>query len=1192
MNEKIKAYAKCEFHIENPKIRFIGAEMNDEIIVGQSLEKEFIIQSENDVPITGNVEAFDHRIELLSGMFETTSYTVSYRVSTEGMEPGQEINGAFHVLTNGGEYDVPYHFKVVASKIVCKGTEIHNVREFAEFASNHYEEALRIFSGNQFVPVLCAGELLDSYSRIYKSLRKASSIGQGMEEFLVTVKEKVPVEISPVYSNVSISYDKEDVSAEILVKKNTWGFVSMDISCESDAIFLGKNSLSREDFIGDQASIPIVVAIDKLPEQNCDLRVVFSNTFGEFPVILKIKGKHKRKKETSGDVMFSPSQLKKTYQKQLLVDYLDYRIGKITLQEYTNRSIDSANELMKFEDHNHWYRLIRLHMYIMRKDMNRVAQEFETIEQYQDKMITDDYSACYYLYLSALNSKDEDAIEIAVREIWEIYQENPDQFLLFFMILYLDDRYEEDRNELHEELKNIFYAGNNSPMLYYEACELYNEYPKTLRKLGAFELQALRWGFKKRCLNNDVKLRFVELAESSHTYSEKTFLILDGMYNEQPEEKLLQVICTVLMKGHRMDHKYHQYYALGVERSFKLIGLMEYYIKSMDYSGYGVLPQQVVMYFNLEDNRLNDEQLAYLYANVVTNRDFYGSSYEEYVEKIQAFIVTQVEKGNMSNDLVVLYKEFLKDTSVLASVAKQLPNILFKYRFTCDNKNITTVLVDYDEYNTTEQVNVVNGVAYIDLITDRANITLVDVNHRRYIGSIPYDLQQIIEDEKFLPMCFEADPNTFSVLLRLAYFARKANLVDYEIIKVYKALLEFEIISPLYRKFLNGSILHYYYEQYEGDIFEEYLTQCDLSLYEKENQVLAIQYMIDRELYDLAMDAVRNYGYYGLPLEHMKDLCNAMVEAENLEYDDLLVTMAYELFYAEFYTEPVLRYLIQYAKGGNRELISIYKAAKRLQFDTGDLEERIVEQAIISDEYDADTMHAFESYLRKKPNRFTMEAYFNIMAYRFFVEQKPVPKTMFTCWLIGYRSGNLMYPLTRAALLYGLSTDLEYARNHVDELTDLIQSFIEKDMLFPFMKRFDGIVELPKELYIKSYLIYRSESGHHVDAHYYLRGPKRPETHSERMREYFAGYYVKDFVLFDDDELVYYVTDEFEGETKRVEEKDLPLETYLKGSKDSRYAMINQLLKKRQDGINETLMEMLSLYVKDVYLVETTMTLL
>ncbi len=1198
MNEKIKNYSKCKFYMEHPNIKFSTDELTGEIVEGQTMSGNFTILSTNKVPITGNVESFDHRVKMLSGDFETTSFVVNFEVNGTDLKAGDDIQGVFHVMTNGGEYEVPYEYHIIARTVVTRGGKIHNLKELSDLAQMNYEEAVRVFSDESSVSILAYGDNYAEYNRIYASLRKDAALHHGLEEFLVTIGVKDMVTVTPASNTREIYYDKEDVAGEIVLRKNTWGYLKLNVSCDSSCVFLAKKEVTKDDFVGREASIPFVIAIDELPASECNVTIHFENTNQQFDVSLSIEPKHKKYQKPPVDVTFSNGQLKKTYQKQLMGDYLNYRSSKLTLQEYTSRSIECANELMKFEEKNHWYRFIRLHMYIMKKDKVRVEQEFENIEQHEDKMISDDLSACYYRYLQALYYKGDIRISQALAYIRECYQSHPDDFAYLFMIINLDSELMENRAILINELRSCYEKGCNSPLLYYEVCELYNEFPNYLRELDEFELQVLSWGFKKHFLNITVRERLIGIIKSNYSYSNRLYRILDGLYRYHPEEALLNAICVILIKGRKTEARYHHYYALGVERSFKLIGLMEFYIRSLDYSSYAILPQQVILYFSLEAKRLNDKQLSYLYANVVVNRQSYGSAYDEYKDAISSFVIKQISQCRMDEHLEVLYREFLKDSSVIASVAKQLPNILFMNRLTVSNPNIISVLVNHDECSEPRQYPVVDNVAYIDRITEHCNVTLVDKERKRYIGSVPYEMEQLIQDDKYIGYCYEADQNCFSVLLRLAYYTDLSGDVDYEAVKVYKALLEFDEISPEYRRRLNGAILNYYYEQYEGDIFEEYLNTIDLELFDKENRCIAMEYMIDRQLYENAMNAVERYGYDGIELSRLKELCRYYVELEETVYDDNLVTMAFELFHQNEYDEAVLKYLIQFAKGSNKELLSIYQTAKKLSFDVKDLEERIVQQAIMADYYETGVLTAFEAYSKNNPNRFLYEAFLNIMAYRYFMCGQMVPNLMLILWADAYRNGHLLYPMPKAAMLCAFSGNLGIAKENLDVIAKVVDEFCQKDMLFPFMKEFDGLIKLPKEIYIRSYLVYQSEPSHVVNVHYYLKGPKRPDSHTERMREYFEGYYVKDFVLFDDEQLAYYVTDETDEEIKRLESKDVELNRNAGRNKKrelsdaSRFDMINRLLFLREEGQQDEYEDMLRLYIKDLYLIDTNMSLL
>ena len=72
------------------------------------------------------------------------------------------------------------------------------------------------------------------------------------------------------------------------------------------------------------------------------------------------------------------------------------------------------------------------------------------------------------------------------------------------------------------------------------------------------------------------------------------------------------------------------------------------------------------------------------------------------------------------------------------------------------------------------------------------------------MGSVPFTLYPVMEDEELLPYCYEADPANFAVLLRLAHYAKQAGTIDYETIKVYKTLLEKEDIMLIEQKLIEN----------------------------------------------------------------------------------------------------------------------------------------------------------------------------------------------------------------------------------------------------------------------------------------------------------------------------------------------------------------------------------------------------
>ena len=64
---------------------------------------------------------------------------------------------------------------------------------------------------------------------------------------------------------------------------------------------------------------------------------------------------------------------------------------------------------------------------------------------------------------------------------------------------------------------------------------------------------------------------------------------------------------------------------------------------------------------------------------------------------IPIFMEKKIIDGEVSDDLTVIYEEFLEPESVKPEFASKLINIIFKQKLTCRNKNIVSVVVIHEE---------------------------------------------------------------------------------------------------------------------------------------------------------------------------------------------------------------------------------------------------------------------------------------------------------------------------------------------------------------------------------------------------------------------------------------------------------------------------------------------------------------
>ena len=88
----------------------------------------------------------------------TVSYThldvykrqlISYDVDARHLEEGESINGAFFLVSNGGEYTIPYRFTVQVAAASRYG-QLKTVEQFAQMVQAEPDTALRLFDSDEF----------------------------------------------------------------------------------------------------------------------------------------------------------------------------------------------------------------------------------------------------------------------------------------------------------------------------------------------------------------------------------------------------------------------------------------------------------------------------------------------------------------------------------------------------------------------------------------------------------------------------------------------------------------------------------------------------------------------------------------------------------------------------------------------------------------------------------------------------------------------------------------------------------------------------------------------------------------------------------------------------------------------------------------------------------------------------------
>ena len=179
------------------------------------------------------------------------------------------------------------------------------------------------------------------------------------------------------------------------------------------------------------------------------------------------------------------------------------------------------------------------------------------------------------------------------------------------------------------------------------------------------------------------------------------------------------------------------------------------------------------------------------------------------------------------------------------------------------------------------------------------------------------------------------------------------------------------------------------------------------------------------------------------------------------------------------------------------------------------------------------------------------------------------------------------------ALLSYFSKLDRYTEDQREWISDTVGRFMDAGKILPFYKSFKSFIKLPQDVFLKTYLIYKSEPGKQISVRYaFDTGSRQSLTYkTERVDEMIPGMYVKEFVVFHGERLVYSVDDDILGTSYVVESESLKTKEFNRRDRN-RFEIINSMLVNQEMREDNELLETLDVYLNTVHLFEENLTLL
>lgn len=1149
MRVRIGQIAAGRFNGTKPILAFSEETIDLSVIEGRSEAGSFVIESTNQIKICGIVYSTNPRMECLNPHFEGEKVRIRYQFNSKGLTEGDTCEGKFVIVCNQIEYSLSFCARITRLYAEASTGAVKSLDDFTRLAASNWDEAYHLFYNRNFLNTIPYDNV---YERLtYEGFACARPSGQNMEEFLIGVNKKQPVSISVDKSEEIFMASKEPQSGCFTITKDNWGYTEIRLRTDCEFIKLSKPVLTLDDFIGKTYLYEYIIDASAMHAGRNFGRIYIDGVYQSFTIDI-----------TAGvrddDGSISDIAVTKDI-KECMVGimelYTSFRLKRIVTGVWANETISILNHLHALVPDEHMYELMKAQAFII----NRQRQEA--------KWILDDFKHSnpdkkapiwgYYLYLMTLLEREPSYVDNMTHEVELIFYENPDSVLLFWVLLFLRDQYFDDSAGKLKDIKYWVLRGCSSPYLYIEAYYLISQDPYLIKELSVFELRILSWAVKEKALTKELAGAIFEAVDLAGGFDNRVYELLTAAYEICPEAEYVGIICSYLIKGHKNDTCFHKWFELGIENKLRLTGLYESYLLTMDDRQISPVPKIIQMYFSF-DNKLPYRKLAVLYNNIIAAKETEPEVYHKYRKAMGRFAMDQAQLRHIDDNLAVLYEDMLELGFINEELSAAFSDIIYTHKLIVFDKRIVRAIIYQNEMKEPQIVPVTDQCAYFELFSNDYVILFEDSRGYRYVKSISYRLQRLMDAEKYLDRCISLSPDRPQYIV--SHFKHVRDYSDFtkDDLKLFKPVFYSESFSDSYKAVMGYRILKYCQLHDYEDYVRPFLQSINFDTLQKDARKYLIDMLVSNRLYEKAYDMAMEYGIDMLAAASKVVLCENALKVQHVD-DDFMVQLAISAFKTGKYSDLVLKYLCENYTGPTDELINLWHAADKFSISSMKLDERILEQGIYTQIEPEKISDIFMEYYKRAGNEKLILAYISLVAHGYLHSGGCKADFIFDIIEKRFIGNRTLNDACQLALLkhFAEKTDITQAELEIEDT--LLKYYIYNNMYFDFFARLDYRLLEKYFLYDKAFLQYESTPGTHVVLHY-SRDEDGEEFNSEDMVEMYDGIYVKTFVIFFGELIRYYITEEHDNSIEVKESNRLTCNNIPGDNDHSRYNLINEMI--------------------------------
>ena len=1172
MNEIVDKLLNGVFDYDNGKLSFSVPRIEETIPAGGIYEGSFTIESLDDLPASGNVYTSSMRLVCRIDSFEAKNVDVTFLFDSTGLEPGDIIKGDVQIVSNKGEYYIPFAFSIVRSIVKSSMGSVKNLFHFTNQAQMSWEEAVSLFYSREFLQVFEGNEKAQLIK--YRGFCNQPGNEESVDDFLISVNKKQPVTYS-VDKNVHEFTDvTESLRCELPVRKSTWGYVHLSASTDCPFIRIEKEELTGNDFLGNVHRFVFFIEEDKLHEGRNFGRLIFESPHQTLTVTIIVS------KRMSDEGLRIERREKRNLTMRLMRCYIAFRTKHINVNTWVRDSLKIVERLNVLDEKNPESRLFQAQLLLVSQRFNEAKWIIDHVASDLKIQRKDPTLYSYYLYLTTLYLRDEAYINEVAAEVEDMYKRNRNDYRILWTLMYLDEDLSSNHAQKIELIEEQYKNGCRSPIMYVEAYQYYVNNPVTLSRLNDFEIQILTWAARNGLMNNELCRQILYLCARTKDFSEGLLKLLIRIYRINEDPDVVSAICSMLIKEGKVDTEYFEWYSMGVEMELRITKLYEYYMLSIPLDREELLPKSVIMYFGFK-NHMDYVHIAYLYANMLRHRFEVQRLCEEYEPAMKEFAIEQIRKGHINRDLAYLYEQVIQADELTPDVVNDFVRLLFSYDITVDD-GIRNICVIQEEFEGERVYPVENNHAYPDIYSSNFMVFGEKENGVRMI--LPDRcINRLMNEAAYVPYIKNYVVDNPGFNLYLCTGRRHFITVDDDNVDFCRNLVDSIDIRESFKRDVRMELLRHYYDNNEISTLDEFLINIDPRILNAKDRAELIGYFVIRGMYDEAYDIITVYGAEKVPVKTVVRICSHMISRKEELYDVMLVKVAYHAFINGKYDVQTLQYLVDNFNGLTKELRNLWKAAGQFDLDCDKLMEKLIIQMLTTRTTIGEKDQLFEEYVKKGSNTRVELAYLSYNAYDYFIKERMLDPGVFVHLAKNYRRGEELNDACKLALLkYHAEDEKEYDDRTAAMLVEFIREFLQKNIFFVFFREFIDIMPELSVYNDKTIVEYRTDPNVRVLLHYIIEGDEEEENyHTEEMRNMYGGVFSREFILFFGENLQYYITEESAGHEALTFSDSVSISDVVSAGRESRYDLLNDMVVSKTLQDEDTLIQLMEEYVMD-----------